>query len=354
MMEHAMGLADITLQGDGVKFQLHNDHKYQWLASLPSNHFEGKKLYRLACNHYIGVVKANTTTVINANSKYDASLWKNKLSFNPRSAQIEKHTAEKIDDQIHDYDIELGDIYYTKGEISHNSECWDRPFNTPIGIVGYIASGKGDDDYWVEKNTKQQGIGGHALVMCLKMVGSHGTTDLGSKYVWRSSGTTSHIIRPNDATSIINSHNQEVGSGYLSTKDMVNHGSPAGNAALAYNDLPAPADKSTGWFLPSIGQYYAFLTHLGENTPFASWDAYSAISDGMKRVDNVEKAMEVVGDNNYTQFFQVGQDTYSSTDMDGSNVWVIERYGNELHFWDTYGSKGEAYGADWLRTFLAF
>ena len=61
-------------------------------------------------------------------------------------------------------------MYYNDGALTHQNEALASD-KTPIGVVGYIA--QGNDDYWVEKNTVKDGIGGHALVICLKTGQTH-------------------------------------------------------------------------------------------------------------------------------------------------------------------------------------
>lgn len=140
-----------------------------------------------------------------------------------------------------------------------------------MAYVGYIASGKGDDNYWVEKNTKGDGIGGHALVVSLKTIGSTGTSHPGTGYAWCtfSTATGSKFKRENPSDTR-NSSNQQFGSGYTLTKYFWGNSSyPAFVAVKNYQDgkianaLPAPSN-STGWFMASAGQYYAvFLQFAG-------------------------------------------------------------------------------------------
>ena len=166
-MAHAMGLADITIGTGQVHFKLSNDATYTWdNPHLASEQFADKKPCKVADAHYVAVVKPNVATKFNSASGVDYA-WKNELSFSPAADQIVKETAIPVVGQgLNPYTLKLGDIYYSDGSLTHPSDGLTKG-KTPIGIVGYIASGKDDDDYWVEKNTKQAGIGGHALVMSI-------------------------------------------------------------------------------------------------------------------------------------------------------------------------------------------
>ena len=258
-MAHAMGLADITL-GSGIDYQLANDHSYMWHDDeLVSNNFTGRKLNKLADDHYIAVVKSGVSTTINASSNDVKYAWKSPLEFNPSNSEIQKKMAEPKDHKIYDYTLELGDIYYSDGALTHQADNLAKN-KTPIGVVGYIA--KGGDDYWVEKNTGS-GHGGHALVMCVKHIGSKTSNDFGSVFAWKK--TVPETNRPFITTmdQIKASSSNENGSGLIQSNAINTPDYPAAYAALHYTDLPAPTSKSTGWFLPTIGQYYAICKQLG-------------------------------------------------------------------------------------------
>ena len=167
-MQHGVGLAEITL-GQGLNYKLENYEKYKWTASIVSDKLADKesKLYKPVVNKMLGVIKANhDTTFKGVASGGWKCAWKNELTFNPTCAQIITKTAERVDDDEHPYTLEVGDIYYTNGALTHQD--YDLETIQPIGIVGYLGS-----DYWTEKGVSG---GGHALVMCLKTIGSTGST----------------------------------------------------------------------------------------------------------------------------------------------------------------------------------
>ena len=217
--------------------------------------------------------------------------------------------------------MKVGDIYYSDGAMTHQSEALASG-KTPIGIVGYIGS-----DYWTEKGVVISGkpVGGHALVMCLKTIGSTGSTVeaqedyiinkdngakvkayIGTRYAWYSSNSdTGRKPFVDSKDLIVNSNNQTYGSGYTDTNYLINKWGVAAAAAYwakNYKELPAPSAKCTGWFLPSAGQYYAALSQLGGGGMSSDWSFYTFINVTTKINDMLEK----VGGSNYTYFFQKG------------------------------------------------
>lgn len=308
-MQHGVGLADITL-GEGLNYKLVNYEKYKWTASIVSDKLADKEsqLYKPVVNKMLGVIKANhDTTFKGVASGGWKCAWKNELTFNPTCAQIIKKTAEREDDDEHPYTLEVGDIYYTNGALTHQN--YDLETIQPIGIVGYLGN-----DYWTEKGvvSSEKPVGGHALVMCLKTIGSTGKTSIGTQYAWYSSNIDAHRTKVNSQPLLVNSYNQPYGSGYTETAALMG-GSAAAYQAQKYNTLPANSSKCTGWFLPTAGQYYAVMTNLGAT--FSSdwtgiWDGNTTthpnlgfFSNMTTVTKNINDKLKTVGDSNYTEFF---------------------------------------------------
>ena len=291
-MQHGVGLADITL-GQGLNYKLENYEKYKWTASIVSDKLADKEsqLYKPVVNQMLGVIKANhDTTFKGVASGGWKCAWKNELTFNPTCAQIIKKTAERVDDDEHPYTLEVGDIYYTNGALTHQD--YDLETIQPIGIVGYITMNN-DGNYWTEKDTKGPRIGGHALVMSLKTIGS---------YCWNSANN--YGGRPQlYVVNMTSSASQSNGSGYNETKLLVSYGSAfaAANAAFDYNSECKLPQNTTGWFLPSGGQFYAIAIGLGKYTGTSNFVyEYEFVNDVV--LSRIQSALKKVGDDNYTPF----------------------------------------------------
>lgn len=372
-MQHGVGLADITL-GQGLNYKLVNDEKYKWTASIVSDKFADNEsqLYKPVVNKMLGVIKANhDTTFKGVASGGWKCAWKNELTFNPTCAQIIKKTAERVDDDEHPYTLEVGDIYYTNGALTHQD--YDLETIQPIGIVGYLGS-----DYWTEKGVSG---GGHALVMCLKTIGSTGSTKaaqegknvqayIGTGYAWYSSNTDAGRTKINNKDLLVNSYKQSYGSGYTETAALINKWGSAAAAAYQaqnYKTLPAPSSKCTGWFLPTAGQYYAVMTTLG--APFSDdwtgiWDGNTSTHpklgffDNMTTVtNNINNKLKKVGDSNYTEFFgAVNTWAWTSSEFSSTNAVSLDsgvdgsKGSGSVRFYYDYGKTYQRP----VRPFLAF
>lgn len=287
-MHHGVGLAEITL-GEGLNYKLENYEEYKWTASIVSDKLADNesKLYKPVVNKMIGVIKANhDTTFKGVASGGWKCAWKNELTFHPTCAQIIKKTAEREDGNEHLYTLEVGDIYYTNGALTHQN--YDLETIQPIGIVGYLGN-----NYWTEKDTKKPKIGGHALVMSLKTIGS---------YCWNSAnnyGGRPQLYVENMTSSALQSN----GSGYNETKLLASYGSAfaAANAAFDYNSECKLPQNTTGWFLPSGGQFYAIAIGLGKYTGTSNFVyEYEFVNDVV--LSRIQSALKKVGDDNYTPF----------------------------------------------------
>lgn len=318
-MVHAMGLAEITI---GLKtfdniYYLSDYTEYTWKNGTTSFYaYDGISDYSLRKvedKRYIGIVKPGVTTVFSCSRSEDTDAWDKPVSVTPLANSIGKGTAmtKRVWPSI-SYTMQIGDIYYDNGGMT-------RPNTTDIaaarnnglktiGVVGYLGNNK-----WTEAGTGS-GFGGHALVMCLKSIGSKNTTDHGTRYKL----TTNHTDPPRANTfgstnGIRNTLNNDYGSGYKTTVQYwENSNTPAIKAVKEYRDgkiegaLPFPKDKSTGWFLPSVGQWYAVLNSLGGGWDYSdSWSKLDALPKNSTQVSTkIHTALSVVGDGNYTFFYR--------------------------------------------------
>ena len=318
-MTHAMGLAHVKLGkrslSGGVTYISNNDFgpnikPYTWGGNIAyaSSEVDGRKLFPLAKYDYACIVSPGISTEFNTASGVK-NAWEKALAFTPSTNKVQMQEALVADTgsgSTEDYTIQLGDIYYNDGSISHDLDETDKHY--PVGIIVYLAKDNGVGgklDYWVETNTKNADVGGHGLVMCLKTIGSTGPTNFGNNYAWYSSSTDAGLIKVTSKSDIVNSKNQPYGSGYTNTNYLINKWGVAAEEAAAYQaknykELPAPSAKCTGWFLPSAGQCYAAFSQCGGMS--SDWDFDFDINVTTEINDMLEK----VGDSNYTVFFLQG------------------------------------------------
>ena len=346
-MEHAMGLAVLNRESKSVPkhYILSGYPSYTWdngtTTLIPNATLSnGQMLYATTNTQGVKVIPPSAAFLFSSTSKGDDA-WSGDVNITAAANGVGTGTAKikatKVD---YNYTMAVGDIYYSDGAMTHQSEALASD-KTPIGIVGYLGN-----DYWTESNTGS-GYGGHALVMCLKTIGSTGSTKaaqegknvqayIGTRYVWYSSNSdTGRKLYVDSKNKIVDSKNQIYGSGYTDTNYLINKwGSNAAAAYQAknYNTLPAPSSKCTGWFLPSAGQYYAVMTTLG--APFSDdwtgiWDGNTSTHpklgffDNMKTVTtNINNKLMTVGDLNYTEFFG-SVNTWAWTSSEFSSAYAV-------------------------------
>ena len=293
-MTHAMGLAEIVLDKNSftnsICYLVGYEEYPTWngtTTSYASSSIKNHKMYGIADHRYVSIVKPGENSFM---SNTDKDAWKEEVKLSPAANEVKSGTAYNSDNKTtpHAYTLAVGDIYYSDGAISHQEDDLLKSTSEriPIGIVGYTTM-NGDGNYWTEKDVVISGkpVGGHALVMCLKTIGSTGSTVdaqedykrngnngakvkayIGARYVWYSSIIDAGRKKVNSKSLLVNSYNQTYGSGYTETAALINKWGSAAAAAYQaqnYKTLPANSSKCTGWFLPTAGQYYAVMSQLG-------------------------------------------------------------------------------------------
>ena len=370
---HAMGLADITLGSKTVPntYHLSTYSEYTWTHGTTTIHavasVSGRNLYKVADYHYVTIVKPGQATSFSCGSTSDADAWTEAVLVSPADNAIDKGTATSKRTAISiAHTLAVGDIYYSDGALSSQSESL-LSGKTPVGIVGYVG-----ENYWTEKQLKSSNKGGHALVMCLKTIGSTGTTSIGTGYAWYSSNTDAGRPKVNSKALLTGSKNLIYGSGFNETNELITKWSTAAAAAYHakhYTELSASSSKCSGWFLPTAGQYYAVMTNLG--TPFSDdwtgiWDGNTSTHpklgffDNMYTVTtNINNKLKKVGDSNYTEFFgDINTWAWTSSEFSSASAVFIDSGVDD--FDDSKGSGSVRFGylaktvTIPVRPFLAF
>lgn len=374
-MEHAMGLAVLNRESKSVPkhYILSGYPSYTWdngtTTLIPSATLSNsQKLYATTITQGVKVIPPSAASTFSSTS-IGNDAWTDEVNITAAANGVGTGTAKikatKVD---YTYTMEVGDIYYSDGAMTHQSEALASD-KTPIGIVGYLGS-----DYWTEKDTKEKGIGGHALVMCLKNIGSTGKISIGTRYAWYSSGSdTGRRPFVDSKDLIVNSNNQTYGSGYTDTNYLINKWNSEAAAAYQaknYKTLPANSSKCTGWFLPSAGQYYAVMTSLG--AAFTSdwsgiWNGDTSAHpnlgffDNMKTVTtNINNKLKIVGDTKYTEFFgTVNIWAWTSSEYSASGGVALDSGLDDLYDGSgtvrfVGGDKSSKWGEIPVRPFLAF
>ena len=309
-MEHAMGLAEITREEKAIPhlYKLSIDEKYTWTngetsTTASSSLKDGKVLYNITSTKGLFVISPSTPIIFNSSSTGDDA-WKDAVTIVAAADNVSSNIAylnTYLDKGT--YTMAVGDIYYNDGAITKPEDISTARSNgkTPIGVIGYIGNNK-----WTESETGS-GYGGHALVMCLKNIGSTSTTDMGSDYQWYSSDTDCGRFKVDTGDLVRSSSDKDYGSGYIETNAIIEKWKSAAEAAYYaknYQTLPANPTKCTGWFLPTAGQYYAVMSQLGGGINPDTWNIRDFSVNSKTVTGKINTALSKVGNNNYTQFFQ--------------------------------------------------
>ena len=332
---HAMGLADITLDSKTLPYTyyLSTYPEYTWTYGTTTIHavasVSGRNLYKVADYHYVTIVKPGQVTSFSCGKTSDADAWTAAVPVSPAANAIDKGTATSKRTAISiAHTLAVGDIYYSDGALSSQSESL-LSGKTPVGIVGYVG-----ENYWTEKQLKSSNKGGHALVMCLKTIGSTGTTSIGTRYAWYSSNTDAGRTKINSKALLTGSYDKTYGSGVKETDALISKWSTAAAAAYQaknYTTLKASSSKCSGWFLPTAGQFYAVMSKLGAEFSSdwtgiygdaASGSTLGFFSNMTTVTSNINNKLKKVGDNKYTEFFGA-TNTWAWTSSEFSATYAV-------------------------------
>ena len=366
-MEHAMGLAEITL---GAKtfdnnYYLSNYPSYTWKNGTTTFHayagISGHSFYKVAAYRYVALVKPDITTDFSCGNTTDADSWTEKVSVKPAANNIARGTAtSKRTSWIIPHELRVGDFFYRNGELTARPKDNSCPKlvsgELPIGIVVYTGNNR-----WTENTVS--GKGGHALVMALKTIGSTGKKDRGTKIRWYPTDGDTGNEKIHSGARVRASFNQDYGSGYTVTKSLIAKSKDFEAAVAADNHnktLPVPSN-CTGWFLASVGQYYAMLTGLGGGITPDTWEFEDFFGNQFELTIIINNAISIVGDNNYTEFINLPMTwewSCNEDDFSGAVKFSIAVLGtspdyNERDGWMRFGHIMKSVPSP-IRPFLAF
>ena len=388
-MEHAMGLAVLNRESKSVTkhYILSGYTAYTWdngtTTLIPSTTLSNsQKLYATTNTQGVKVIPPSVASTFSSTSTGNDA-WTGDVNITAVANGVGTGTAKikatKVD---YTYTMEVGDIYYSDGALSHQEEKLISD-KLPVGIVVYKTMND-NGNYWTEKNTKEKGIGGHALVMALKNAGTFDSgndtrNNYGTDYEWSPSYTSNVTgYQTTNLQTHLNSQSSNCGSGFYLTNRLLSS-SPAANAATNYQpsynshtNIPLTGNaslKTTSWFLPSCGQILAAVDATSggvTNTNTIQWLKPCILSNGSTNASNMinKYLYKAAGasnmdepSSNYTYF------SYKTPHL----FWVSSEYDPSTSVGLTFGYDGIgtiAFGIDYVlsqktckypvRPFLAF
>ena len=350
-MTHAMGLAqfDLGTKNIGDEYYLSTDNTYRWFAgsATATSSFAtgGYQPYGYATDKYLVWVKPNTATTISSDAG-ETDTWETSLTFNVAANTIsDKQTAYSAritSGSSTQYTLQVGDILYSDGGFSHQSESL-RSGKTPVAIV-FMATTNANSPVTTTKDRQANANWKHGYAMALKNVhGSGGNVG----YVWANSNSDVSGI-PNTSITTWQIRISDM-DGYTNTTYLNSTDYPAGYAAKTTyaSQVTAPSNTS-GWFLPSNGQWYYILVNLGGMSSTPDYD-YGWSNAGSTAATNLNNKLSKVGFGNYDSFSNESYSSSSEHSSDGCYRALFDS-GGKMYF-AANGGKSTSY---LVRAVLAF
>lgn len=246
--------------------------------------------------------------------------------------------------------IEVGDYYYSDGSI-----CPKDFAANPEGCIGVIFS--------TNTNNEPTLAGGectHGYVLSLHNATGHASdiSSIWNYHMWSQDPADLSALDLTTETSVANLLSDMKGYDYtqiLISEGVVDNGSNClkqailsygveGNATAKY---AAPLCTS-GWFVPSVGQYIELIKNLGENSSFdgtktVTGSEYSAINTALTKVGG---QIDKDGGTNNNRF-------WSSNTSDTNKAFLLELKSDKCEIWSKEGyNNSSAYAR--IRPILAF
>ncbi|MDY3068155.1 MAG: fimbrillin family protein [Parabacteroides sp.] len=361
-MEHQMGLVVVELPTEAEQtftYKLSTDASYTW---------EGVKITSVSCTD----VQLNSQNALSVDGKYRylvkpgtddisgsfsmASESKTFTCTGSSGISAGSYKTYKVSAKItakgeETHTLAFGDFFMRDGSILKGSDySSDRKIPNPENCIGIVFSvdqsriGSAEGEALLSKGVSTP----HGLVMAL--------TDASTSAQWKTSNDGNHVTaecttRDNCKADISGLQNYNEVKKYDSDFSAF----PAFAAAETYNTtVKVSSLKTTGWFLPSIGQWWDILANLG-NSDFSNsngsttgdigWGDYQ----GSKAVSAINVHLNKIGGGNVNQISS-GTEYWTSSEYDSSNARNVNFYSNgALCLFCT--SKGSGYR---VRCVLAF
>lgn len=232
--------------------------------------------------------------------------------------------------------INIGDFLCSDGTVVASSNIASSG-KTPIAIVFSTVTTPTDQGHgWTR---------GYA--MALKNV--RNGTSIGT-YKWANSdGDVAGI--PNTLSSTWQTRISDM-DGYTNTTFLNSTDYPAGYAAKTTyaSQVTAPSNTS-GWFLPSSGQWYYILVNLGGMSSIPNY-AWGWNGESSTAASNLNSKLSKVASGNYDAFSSSDEYFWSSSELKSDDAYVARFYKDQRMYFATY-DYGKSH-MDRVRPVLAF
>ena len=234
---------------------------------------------------------------------------------------INLNDIDENDGRFSKGEAEVGDFLCSDGSVI-TPEDVSTSNKTPIAII-----------FSTETSATDKAHGWNYYAMALKNVHDGGET---GTYEWGSTSTdVSGIINTSTSTWQTRTSDME---GRTNTSFINTSSYPAGYAAMTTfaSQVAAPSGTS-GWFLPSSGQWYYILVNLGgmSATPGYAWGWGPGSSTA---ASNLNSKLSKVGSGNYDSFSDSNEYYWSSSEYSSSGAYhaYFELFGGMYFAYDYY------------------
>lgn len=249
--------------------------------------------------------------------------------------------------------IEVGDYYYADGNIVPKDFT-----KIPEGCIGVVFSTSTNGELARDGVTACS----HGYVLSLKNASGNDSGNTGAwNYSlwtttpadWATIGLT--LVAQESLSSIVSDNN-----GLAYTNAIVNNITAEGNDKLKHAlgtygkpgmamEAYAASDKTTGWFVPSVGQLISIVRNLGGDSDFAGAQVSDpTIFENINKVLTKEKAGGEIDSNTSTKWWSSNVGTKASGSTTGAFLLELSSSGKCEIWVDGYGSKNR------VRPILAF
>ena len=362
IMGHAMGLVQIILgkKDVGVQRYLSIDSDYKWydITATATSAFSGSNIpYKYNnTNYYVWLKPGSSTTFSSSSTETDA--WKESLTYtnitaNNYTSKTAYSKREPSSASATSYTLAVGDILYSDGSLGKPNSLLSG--KSPVAIV-FMATTNASSPVTTTKDRQANANWKHGYAMALKNVHSSGTTT--GSYQWANSDSDVSGI-PNISGDTWQNRISDM-DGYTNTTYLNTSSFPAGYAAkTTYASQTAAPSGTSGWFLPSSGQWYNILVNLGgmaaepDNSYYWSGNSSSNFTSKICATA-LNNKISVVGAGNYDAFFSntsSGEYYWSSSEYSSSSAYDVGFHSNGGMRFASNGSKS---GHDCVRAVLAF
>ena len=251
-MSHQMGLAVITLKsGTVTNHYLSNDKSYTFTNTQTmkaSNSFTGQIPILHSTDKYVKVIKPKTSTAFTCSTNV-VGIW---TSFNVTANAAGAIVPASVTPlATQPYFLKLGDVYYSDGALSHNTEIASN--KTAVGIVFMTSTSSTDQTHGWK----------HGYVLSLHE-GTKNLTWSSSLALYNEAVADRYESMAADLDGYTKCQNIVKRSDYSSTNfpaiyDAMNYKAKAKDGSVV-----SLSGNCSGWYLPSSGQWINIGLYMGK------------------------------------------------------------------------------------------